>query len=140
MVLSEQFNLKLTRPSVDEFLQLRQKVAWGDLDRNLAENSLNNSLFHVTIFHDDQLIAMGRVIGDGAMYFYIQDVVVDPSYQQQGVGTMLMDTIEGYLRYTASKGSTIGLLAAQGKEAFYARYGYTQRPNNTLGHGMCKFV
>jgi len=139
-VLPERFSLELASPSVDDFLQLRQKVGWGALDANLAQKSLNNSLFHVTIYHDQQLIGMGRVVGDGAMYFYIQDVVVDPDFHHQGLGTELMDTIEGYLRYTADKGSTIGLLAAQGKESFYARYGYVQRPSNTLGHGMCKFV
>ena len=51
-----------------------------------------------------------------------------------------MDKIEDYLSDTTIQGATIGLLAAQGKEAFYARYGYTHRPNSTLGHGMCKFV
>jgi len=139
-VLPERFTLALASPSVDDFLQLRQKVGWGELEADLAQKSLNNSLFHVTIYHDQQLIGMGRVVGDGAMYFYIQDVVVDPDFHHQGLGTELMDTIEGYLRYTADKGSTIGLLAAQGKESFYARYGYVQRPSNTLGHGMCKFV
>ena len=139
-MLPERFSLALASPSVDDFLQLRQKVGWGELEADLAQKSINNSLFHVTIYHDQQLIGMGRVVGDGAMYFYIQDVVVDPNFHNQGLGTELMDTIEGYLRYTADKGSTIGLLAGQGKESFYARYGYVQRPSNTLGHGMCKFV
>jgi len=139
-VLPEQYSLKLANPSTKDFLLLRAKVGWGDLDADLAEKSLNNSLFHVTIYYDQQLIGMARVVGDGAMYFYIQDVVVDPDYHKQGIGTALMDTIEGYLRYTTNKGSTIALLAAQAKESFYARYGYIQRPNNALGHGMCKFV
>ena len=139
-MLPEQYKLELTCPDVADFLQLRSKVGWGELDVNLAEKSLNNSLFHVVIYHDEQLIGMGRVIGDGAMYFYIQDVIVDPSYQKQGLGTVIMDTVEGYLRFTATKGSTIGLLAAKGKESFYARYGYIQRPNDTLGNGMCKFI
>jgi ribosomal protein S18 acetylase RimI-like enzyme len=139
-VLPDKFSLKLESPIIEDFLQLRKTVGWGDLDANLAEKSLNNSLFHVVIYHDEQLIGMGRVIGDGAMYFYIQDIIVDPSYQGQGIGTVLMDTVEGYLRYTVTKGSTIGLLAAKGKEGFYARYGYIQRPNNTLGNGMCKFI
>jgi predicted GNAT family N-acyltransferase len=139
-VLADKFSIKLASPAVADFLQLRKKVGWGEIEAVLAQKSLNNSLFHVTIYHDQQLIGMGRVVGDGAMYFYIQDVVVDPNFHHQGLGTELMDTIEGYLRYTADKGSTIGLLAAQGKEHFYARYGYIQRPNNTLGHGMCKFV
>jgi ribosomal protein S18 acetylase RimI-like enzyme len=139
-MLSDKYSLKLSPPLVEDFLVLRTKVGWGDLNSDLAEKSLKNSLFHVTIFDEEQLIGMGRVVGDGAMYFYIQDVIVDPSYQAQGIGTTLMDTVEGYLRFTARKGSTIGLLAAKGKEGFYARYGYIQRPNNTLGNGMCKFI
>jgi len=139
-VLADKYTLKLTCPTVEDFLLLRSNVGWGGLDASLAKKSLANSLFHVVIYHDKALIGMGRVVGDGAMYFYIQDVIVDPSYQKQGLGTELMDTVEGYLRYTASKGSTIGLLAAKGKESFYARYGYIQRPNNTLGDGMCKFI
>ena len=139
-VLAAKFCLTLESPSVEDFLLLRSKVAWGALDANIAEKSLNNSLFHVAIYHDDQLVGMGRVVGDGAMYFYIQDVVVEPSYQKQGIGAALMDKIEGYLSDATSQGSTIGLLAAQGKEAFYSRYGYTLRPNSSLGHGMCKFI
>lgn len=139
-MLPEKYSIKLTSPAVADFIGLRSKIGWGELDINLAEKSLNNSLFHVSIYHEDQLVGMGRVVGDGAMYFYIQDVAVAPDYQKLGVGTVLMDTIEGYLRYTVQKGATIGLLASQGKESFYQRYGYIQRPNNALGHGMCKFV
>jgi ribosomal protein S18 acetylase RimI-like enzyme len=139
-VLAAKFCLTLETPSVEDFLILRSKVGWGDLEANLAEKSLNNSLFHVIIRHDEQLVGMGRVVGDGAMYFYIQDVVVDPSYQKQGIGSALMDKIEGYLSDATNQGSTIGLLAAQGKEAFYSRYSYTQRPSRSLGHGMCKFI
>jgi len=83
---------------------------------------------------------MGRIVGDGAMYFYIQDVVVDPDYQNLGIGSALMKNIENYLFIEAKKGSTIGLLAAKGKEDFYTRYGYTNRPNELLGNGMCKFI
>ena len=83
---------------------------------------------------------MGRIVGDGAMYFYIQDVIVDPSYQNSGIGSALMEKIERYLSVSAKKGSTIGLLAAKGKEAFYARYNYIIRPNNSLGNGMSRFV
>jgi len=139
-VVLNEYCIKLESPSVEEFSTLRKKIGWGEINSNVAEVSLNNSLFHVIIRDESQLIGMGRVVGDGAMYFYIQDVVVDPNYQNSGIGTALMDQIEKYLSITATKGSTIGLLAAKGKETFYTRYGYTQRPNDSLGHGMCRFV
>ena len=134
------YALKLECPTVDDFCRLRAKAGWGDTDKTMAQKSLENSLFHVVIYLESTLIGMGRVVGDGAMYFYIQDVVIDPNYQQKGLGHSIMEKIEAYLLKNAKQGATVGLLAAKGKEAFYARYGYLQRPNAALGHGMCKFI
>jgi ribosomal protein S18 acetylase RimI-like enzyme len=136
----DKYNLKLESPSAEEFLTLRKKIGWEGVDLDVAKSSLNNTLFHVVIRHQSQLIGMGRVVGDGAMYFYIQDVVVDPEYQNLGIGSALMEQIENYLASATANGATIGLLAAKGKENFYKRYDYIQRPSNSLGHGMCRFV
>ncbi|KZN49897.1 GNAT family N-acetyltransferase [Pseudoalteromonas luteoviolacea] len=127
-------------PSAKEFVQLRTDVGWGDTDLNMAALSLEQSLFHVTARVDSKLVGMGRVIGDGALFFYIQDLAVHPNYQQTGIGGMLMAQIESWLADNASKGATIGLMSARGKESFYARYGYGQRTGMPLGHGMCKFI
>ena len=138
--------IKHDSPTTQEFIALRAVIGWEEADAVMVQTSLANSLFHVTIYQHsnnktpDKLIGMGRVVGDGAMYFYLQDVVVDPSYQGQGIGDNLMREIETYLAKTARKGATIGLLAAKGKESFYHRFGYQKRPNDTLGNGMCKFV
>jgi ribosomal protein S18 acetylase RimI-like enzyme len=136
----EQYSIKLESPTVEEFVNLRSKIGWGELDITMAEVSLDSSLFHIIVRDKEQLIGMGRIVGDGAMYFYIQDVIVDPSYQKSGIGSAVMTEIENYLSVTAKKGSTIGLLSAKGKEAFYTRYGYILRPSSSLGNGMCKFI
>ncbi|WP_339725168.1 GNAT family N-acetyltransferase [uncultured Paraglaciecola sp.] len=139
-MISDKYSITLEKPSVEEFLNLRNKIGWGELDFDLAKMSLDNSLFHVIVRDNTQLIGMGRIVGDGAMYFYIQDVIVDPSYQNSGIGTALMEQLENYLTVAAQKGTTIGLFAAKGKEAFYARFGYILRPSESLGNGMCRFV
>jgi len=136
----DKYDIKLASPSVEEFSQLRKKIGWGEIEADMAKSSLDNSLFHVVIRHQNNLVGMGRIVGDGSMYFYIQDVVVDPDYQLQGLGHALMTQIEAYLSKAAQKGSTIGLLAAQGKEGFYSHYAYLLRPSDSLGHGMCKFI
>lgn len=134
--------IEFESPSMEEFKGLREKVGWGKISNDIVKDSLANSLFIVTVRNQEHDIAVGtgRVVGDGAMYFYIQDVIVDPEYQGQGVGDLIMKNIEEYLVSVVRPGATIGLLAAKGKEAFYHRYDYLERPSATLGSGMCKFV
>ena len=127
-------------PTVEEYLDLRDTTGWGKIASKMAQVSLENTLFHVTIRENDKLIGMGRVIGDGGMYFYIQDVIVHPDFQGERIGGSIMQAIEEYLLKVTKAGATVGLLSAKGKESFYSRYGYLERPNDSLGKGMCKFI
>ena len=140
MLSINSLEINLSAPTVDDFLSLREKIGWQNVSADNTKISLENSLFHVAIYSEQQLVGMGRVVGDGIMYFYVQDIAVSPDHQGLGIGALIMKNIEAYLSNTAIKGSTIGLLAVKGKEAFYARYHYIERPNASLGHGMCKFV
>jgi len=134
------YSVTQVAPTAVEFCQLRSLVGWGQTDIGVAQNSLDNSLFHVVVRDGTKLLGMARVVGDGFMYFYVQDVIVDPACQKLGIGDVLMQEVEAYLAATAVKGATIGLLAAKGKEPFYSRFGYLTRPSDVLGNGMCKFV
>ncbi|QLE86402.1 GNAT family N-acetyltransferase [Shewanella sp. Scap07] len=127
-------------PTLEEFITLRAKVGWGDTPLQLAKSALDNSFYHVVARNDDTLIGMARIVGDGAMFFYIQDLAVEPEYQNKGIGNLLMKRLESYLSTVASTGATIGLLSAKGQEDFYSRYGYVGRTGSPLGLGMCKFV
>jgi ribosomal protein S18 acetylase RimI-like enzyme len=127
-------------PTAVEYIALRGKVGWDSVELSTAQNSLNSSLFNTTVRLDGQLIGMARVVGDGFMYFYIQDVIVDPDYQGLGIGHMLMARVEAYLASACTTGATVGLLAAKGKEPFYRRYGFIERDGVELGKGMCRFV
>lgn len=146
MINNNGYWIKYAAPSAADFIALRASIGWGKTGVDMVTASLANSLFHVTIYQKneakgaDELVGMGRVVGDGAMYFYIQDVVVAANVQGQGIGKVLMTEIEAYLAQAAKKGATIGLLAAKNKEAFYRRFGYLQRPSESLGNGMCKFI
>ncbi|CAM2945761.1 N-acetyltransferase [Pseudoalteromonas atlantica] len=134
------YNVELKAPAQDEFANLRTQVKWQNPDDKTLKASIENSLFWVTVYDTDNLIGTGRVVGDGAMYFYIQDVIVAPSYQKQGIGHLVMTHIENYLSNTCSNSATIALLSANGKESFYTQYGYVKRDGDGLGLGMCKFI
>jgi GNAT superfamily N-acetyltransferase len=68
------------------------------------------------------------VIGDGALTFYIQDLLVVPRMQRKGIGRKVMELVLGHLGSVAPPGAFIGLMAAPGTEAFFARQGFAARP------------
>jgi ribosomal protein S18 acetylase RimI-like enzyme len=88
------------------------------------ETALAGSLFGVVAEADGELAGMGRVVGDGAMYFYVHDVVVAPASQGLGVGKQMMDAIIAHLVRVAPSGAKVFLFAADGKDGFYRRLGF----------------
>lgn len=127
-------------PKARDFVALRELIGWGGMPIEMAQSSIDNSLYIVSAYQGNQLVATGRVVGDGYMYFYIQDVIVHPESQGLGLGAKIMEYIESYLSKACNKGATVGLFAAKGKEGFYLKFNYIERSGEPLGKGMCRFV
>jgi ribosomal protein S18 acetylase RimI-like enzyme len=126
-------------PTAAEYNWLRQTVGWRTYPEEVIEKALPNTMYGVCAYQGEKLVGMARIIGDRGMVYYIQDVIVIPECQRQGIGTQLMDAIMAYIRAHASLNSIIGLMSAVGKEAFYEQYGFTTRPTDKLGAGMTIF-
>lgn len=131
---------ELRAPSVKDFMQLRALMGWGLISERQAALSIERSLAFAVIYEGEQLLAMGRLVGDGALFFYLQDIVVHPEYQRRGLGREVMRQLEIYLSQVALPGATVGLLAAKGNEAFYTEFGYRLRDGEQLGFGLCRYV
>jgi GNAT superfamily N-acetyltransferase len=120
-------------PTVQEYRWLRRSAGWGDMaDEGLA-TGLASALYSCVVLDGDVVVACGRVVGDGGMYFYVQDVIVAPEYHGRGLGAQIMDAMLGYLERTAKRGAFIGLMAAEGADGFYERYGFQRRPDDRPG-------
>ena len=68
---------------------LRQSVGWNRMERELADVRLHNA-FHLCCFDGDRLIGYTAVVSNGVTDAYIQDLMVHPDYQRQGIGHQLM--------------------------------------------------
>lgn len=123
-------------PSVADYNRLREVVGWGGYPDRVAAPALARSLYGVCALVDGAVVGMARVVGDGGLVYYIQDVIVEPPYQGRGIGAALMERVMAYLRAHAVSGAVVGLMAAYGKEGFYERYGFARRPSERLGAGM----
>jgi len=127
------------KPTVDELFALRKSVGWGTGENAAFEKGLNNSLYGICVLNDGEIVGTARIVGDGSTCFYIQDVIVKPEYQKQGIGFEMMKTVMNYIETNACSGAVVGLMAAIGKEGFYEKFGFWLRPNEKFGHGMMQF-
>jgi ribosomal protein S18 acetylase RimI-like enzyme len=134
--MSLSFTIKPNLPTAREFQALRSTVGWGDVSLEQAYSALFGSLFGVTAFDGDTAIGMARVIGDGVINAYIQDVVIAPDYRGKGVGKAVMQALIVQMKQDLPANCTIGLMAAEGQEDFYTSFSFIPRPNADYGAGM----
>ncbi|MDE5577856.1 MAG: GNAT family N-acetyltransferase [Oscillospiraceae bacterium] len=125
-------------PSAQEFSDLTESVGWGRDDRAIVETALKNTLFAVCAYDGERIVGFGRLIGDGAMFLYVQDVMVVPEYQSRKIGTEIMNRImKAVADYKAvNPGLRAYLGASKGKEKFYEKFGFVTRSSAGLGEGM----
>ena len=127
---------------IDTYMKLRAAVGWKVLKEEQAILALKNSIFTVTASIDGKVVGMGRMVGDGAVICYIQDLVVHPSYQRLGVGEALMNRLLDHANELRMEGTELMLclMCAKGREGFYEKYGFIGRPTGNLGPGMIMYL
>ena len=125
----------------EDYSKLRESVGWMLFSKEQTQMALMNSLYTVIAVKDSQTVGMGRLTGDG-MYYMIVDIVVQPNYQKQGIGTKIVNMIIEFVdKETPSGGrSSIQLIAEKGKETFYEKIGFKIIPHEFCGSGMRKVI
>ena len=128
--------------SVEDYNLLRKSVGWTKVDDNQAQAGINNSSYLVTAVHMNKTIGLSRVVSDGGYIAIIEDVIVLPDYQGIGVGKCLLQKVMEFFNGNLKEGEAvfINLMSEKGKESFYKQFGFTQRPNETLGSGMTQWI
>ncbi|MEP3890120.1 MAG: GNAT family N-acetyltransferase [Hellea sp.] len=134
--MAADFTIKLAMPPPEAFKALRDSAGWGDISITQAQQSLKNTRLGITAYNGETPIGMARLIGDGVLNVYIQDVVVAPQYQGQGVGKAVISTLISRMQNTLPEDCTVGLLAASGQEGFYSSFSFITRPDKDYGAGM----
>lgn len=127
------FVLQERSPTVAEYRRLRDAVGWGAVAEEGLAAGLASALYSCVILQEGDVVACGRVIGDGGVYFYVQDVIVLPELHGRGLGAMVMEAVMAYLGRVAPPGAFVGLMAASNVAGFYERYGFRRRPDDRPG-------
>ena len=83
-----------------DLMPIYEAVGWTNYTQNpeMLKAAFENSLHVLAAFTEEGiLVGVLRAVGDGASILFIQDILVTPEYQHQGIGTnLLQQTLEKY--------------------------------------------
>ncbi len=79
----------------EEILQLYSEVGWTAYTDDMAvlRNGFENSLLVMAAYEGEELLGIIRAVGDGSTIVFVQDILVFPDKQRQGVGTALLKAV-----------------------------------------------
>ena len=122
-----ELTVKYNELTAEEFILLWETV-WGkgpSLEQ--TELAMKNTLFRVSVYENDKIVAMARMIGDMGLNYYIKDVVVRPEYQKKGIGKMVINELMKFINDNGVSGTEIfvELCAMPDKIPFYEKFGFS---------------
>jgi GNAT superfamily N-acetyltransferase len=98
-------------------------VGWPSPTVEDCRQALQGSLAAVCALDDGEIVGMGRLVGDGAMYCLAVDVVVDPRHQRHGIGRTIMERLQA-IATQRRLSVRLDLVAAPDVVSFHRRLGY----------------
>ncbi len=121
----------------EDFIRLRIQAGFVEIPVEHARKALRNGLINVSAIYNGELVGMGRLVGDGAMYWYLQEIIILPQFQRKDIGTMIVNHLVDYARENSTTGkfTTIGGVSAKGKEPFYEKLGF-----EVISNGIIKMI
>ena len=77
---------------LEDVVHLYQAVGWTNYTHQpeMLEQALSHSLEIYVALDGDAVVGLIRLVGDGFSSVFVQDLIVLPTYQRQGIGSNLM--------------------------------------------------
>ncbi|AIJ26825.1 GNAT family N-acetyltransferase [Amycolatopsis methanolica] len=104
-------------------------MGWPSPDDDVCRAALDGSVHGVLARGASGLAGMARLVGDGAMYLLIVDVVVHPDHQGAGLGRRM---VERLVRVAGTR--RVQLVAAGAVVPFYERLGFTCEASHLMAY------
>ena len=111
-----------------EILPLYESVGWQNYTQRpqMLKEAYAHSLKIYAAYVNNKLAGIIRVVGDGASVVFVQDLLVYPEYQRQGIGTKMIKYVREQLKQETEKISYIVLNTEKGYPSvkFYEANGF----------------
>ncbi len=123
-------------PDQADYLRLRIVAGMTPKRANAAARGLPNTLYAVVVERDGCTVGMGRVIGDGGLFYQIVDIAVEPKHQGQGLGKRIVGALVDWLKANALPSAYVSLIADGEAKRLYAQFGFEPTAPASIGMAM----
>ncbi|WP_295757243.1 GNAT family N-acetyltransferase [Undibacterium sp.] len=123
----------LATPTVQTYQTLRVGSGLSAKTDEAAARGLPNTLFAVQIFHAEQPVGMGRVVGDGGCFFQVVDIAVLKEHQGCGLGKRIMGEILKYIESEVPDSGYVSLIADGQAQDLYAQFCFVNTAPRSVG-------
>lgn len=115
-------------PTTEEFEMLVASVGWQMKPREQTELLLKAPVHAVVAEDPESNMVVGCVLllGDGASFYYIKDMMVHRDYQRKHIGTALMQKLNEWLEMNAPDDALVGLYTGANLAPFYRQFGFRE--------------
>lgn len=134
--MHSKYLLEQQTPSVADYCHLRKASGLSEKTLQAATIGLAATLFAVQIKLDDEVVAMGRLVGDGGCHCQICDIAVLPEHQGQGLGKAIMQALMDYIHQTLPDSCYINLIADGDARHLYEKFGFADVAPASIGMAL----
>ena len=120
-------------PTVDEYHRLRSEAGLSPRSIEASRAGLPNSVVAVVAEHRGQAVGMGRIVGDGGLFFQVVDIAVEPAHQGKGLGKRIMERLMEELRRRVPAEAYVSLIADGQANRLYAQFGFEPTAPESIG-------
>lgn len=119
-------------PEPADYCRLRSAAGMSPKTLEAARRGLPNTLYGVHLRRGDQVVGMGRVIGDGGCFFIVVDIAVLPALQGQGLGKRIMAALDAWLQAHVPASAYVSLAADGEAKYLYEKFGFVETTPATV--------
>ena len=125
-----------TKYNETEILRLYGSVGWTAYTAKpeTLREGFKNSLIVLAAYEGNELLGLIRAVGDGCTIIYIQDILVFPEHQREGIGSALIKAL--LQRFDHVRQIVLSTDAIEKNIAFYESQGFVPMSNM----GCCGFM
>ena len=116
--------LTLAVPGNEEYRALRSAAGLSLMTEEGAALGLPASWCSVCLRDGDELIGMGRIVGDGGLFLFVVDIAVAPAWQRKGLGQRIMQALMDQVHARAPARTMVALIADGTAHQLYAKFGF----------------